>query len=308
MGKWGTSCRRAALVAGVAAVCAAGLVAPASADDGVDLPPDSDDWGTVIAGNKSCVQADSWIARVTGLGRMVNTAMFESHYPTMAEAPEEQGGGRDIVDLTAGGFGIGKVSALYTRSLGHRIPVDIGGGSTRDVPCGAYAQAGGGSVDVGIPYVANPFGATPMSPFGVHVDAVDVSATSEPGQPVKFRGGAASGYFSMFGQRIIDIPKIWPVNFGVRIPQDRSQPVLALAETNEQVTTDRLGRPTLDSSGHYFTDPSATSGYVNAIHASVLGGNAADVTVGHAAVLRDPANSEAPPCAVPNARCARPGK
>jgi hypothetical protein len=54
---------------------------------------------------------------------------------------------------------------------------------------------------------------------------------------------------------------------------------------NEQVTTDSQGKPTEDANGRYRFDPKATSGYANAAHVSVLGLNAIDVTVAHAAVV-----------------------
>jgi len=281
MGGWSTG-RRAAVVA---AAMIAGAVLPAAAQAAEG--PDSDDWGTIVKG-VHCAQSDAWIARVQGLQRTVDTALFEAHSPATPTAPEAQNGGQNLVNLTVPpGIGLGVVSALYSKALTDRLPTNSGGSGTVPAPCAAHARAGGGSVDVGVPYVAAPVaGGTQLSPIGVHVDAIDVEATSRPGHPVAFKGGAVSGYLSSFGRRIINIPKIWPVNFGVRVPADRSQPAFALATTNEQVTTDSEGKPTLDAKGHYKYDPTATSGYINGIHATVLGTTAADATVAHAAVIQ----------------------
>lgn len=286
MGGWSTVRRRTAVVASAAVMSLAGIVIPASAAQVAD-EPDGDEWGTVVPG-PHCAQANSWIARVEGIGKYVNTTLFETHSPPTPTAPEDRGGGDKLVNLTVPpGIGLGVVNALSTRAVTGRLPGTPGSPELVPVPCAAYARAQGASVDVGLPYIANPIqGGTQLSPLGVHVDAIDVDATAKPGQPVAFRGGAASAYLSVFGKRIIDIPKLWPVNFGVRIPADRSQAAFALATTNEQVTTDAKGMPTLDAKGHYMYDPTASSGYINAIHASVLGLNVVDANVGHAAVLQ----------------------
>src|ERR1051325_11043480 len=116
---WSTSRFRGLLAIGVAAACTVGIAGPASAD----LDPDANDWGTIVP-NAGCVQADSWIARVEGVGGAVNTALFESHFPTMPKAPDHQGGGGELVNLTVGGVGLGKISALSTRALGNSVPID----------------------------------------------------------------------------------------------------------------------------------------------------------------------------------------
>ncbi|MFJ8677616.1 hypothetical protein [Streptomyces sp. NPDC093589] len=58
--------------------------------------------------------------------------------------------------------------------------------------------------------------------------------------------------------------------------------------TKEQVYTDQQGNPidqtTAEKNG-------ATSGYTNAIHLSLLGAKGGDITIGHAAVIRDPAQT-----------------
>ncbi|MFC7305850.1 hypothetical protein ACFQVC_16685 [Streptomyces monticola] len=283
MASWRTSGPRALLTTGVALTAVAAAALPAQAF----VPPGSDDWGTVVD-TKDCVQADSWVVGVKGLGKIVDAKMFESHYPTTPKAPKQHAGGKDLINLAPHGLGIGKVSALYSRAMGHSHPATTSGG--RDVPARGevYADAGGAAVDVGVPYIENPSGGTQLSPIGVHVEGITVSAYSRPKKTVEFTGGAARGYVSVGGVRLIEIPPIWAVNLGVRIPQDYTKAPLALATTNEQVTTDEQGRPTKGKNGSYKYSPQATSGYVNAIHASVLGTDVADVTVGHAAVIRDP--------------------
>ncbi len=286
MRMWSTFSRWTAVTAAVSLTGLAAATLPAAA--GTDpIAPDSDDWGSVVP-SKQCGQADAWVARLTGLGKVVNASLFESSSPATPSAPEELGGGDKLVNLTLPpGIGLGVVSALHTRAVGDKLPGNIGQPNLVPAPCTAYAQAEGASVDVGLPYIASPVpGGTQMSPLGVHVDAISVDATALPGKPVKFRGGAAAGYISVLGNKIVDIPKLWPVNFGARIPADYKQPPFALASTNEQVTTKDDGSPTTDATGHYKYDPAARSGYVNAIHASVLGLNVVDATIGHAAVVR----------------------
>ncbi|GAB3674361.1 hypothetical protein GCM10027589_44340 [Actinocorallia lasiicapitis] len=297
MKRFGFLRNRAAVGAGLAAVCAITMAQPASAG----WEPDAEDWGTVVP-NAGCVQADAWVARVKGIGGSANSALFESHFPTLPTAPDHQGGGQDLINMTEAESGIGKGSALFTRAAGNKKPVDPGFAGTQlvDAPCGAYAEAGGASITVGLPYVPGP--TVPLSPIGVHLEGIVVSANSQPGSPVHLEGGITGGYISSFGVKQVTIPKVWAANFGLRVPADHAVPAVALAVTNEQVTTDNKGVPTLDSHGKYFLDPTATSGYVNAAHATVLGLNAADATVGHAAVLRDPALTTQ--CAIPGNRCA----
>ncbi|GAB3661861.1 hypothetical protein GCM10027589_24450 [Actinocorallia lasiicapitis] len=283
----GLPSRSALLAAGAAAACVAGLATPASAG----FTPDSDDWGVVVP-NAGCVHAEAFAAQVKGLGGSADSVMFQSHYPTLPTAPATAGGGSDLINLN----GFGKGTAIATRAVGHAYPGEPGVQNSALVPtpCGAYAEAQGASIDVGSPYVPNPTGGVPLSPFGIHLEAIAISAATAPGQPVKLHGGAAGGYISSFGKKVINIPKLWAANFGLRVPADYSQPAIALASTNEQVTTDSDGVPTLDASGHYKFDPTAASGYVNAAHASILGTNASDAIVGHAAVLRD-ASAPIPP-------------
>lgn len=314
MRNWKRLCGRAAVGTGIAAAALAAVVTPASAGD--DLIKRVDDWGTVSPSG-DCVQAQAWTIRVKGLNNALGgergSLLFPAHYPAIDGEPETNGG-KDIIRLP-----IGVVSALGSRAIGHKVPGSPGLPDVIPAPCHAYAEANGGQVDVGIPYVPPPplcpfpqpipGGVAPpdnkctqMSPVGVNVRAIRQTATAAPGKPVKFTGGAAGGYISFGGVRAINIPDTWPVNFGARIPDDRTQPALAAAMTNEQVTTDSQGRPTVGPDGHYKFDPTASSGYVNGAHATVFGTNVADVTVAHAAVLLDKTKLPAQPCA-PGERC-----
>ncbi|MFC7305848.1 hypothetical protein ACFQVC_16675 [Streptomyces monticola] len=289
MAAWHTTGLRAATAAGLAMTVAFTAAGTSSADE----PEPTYDWGTVVK-TKDGVQANSWIVGVTGIGRIVNARMFEAASPTTPKAPRKFEGGNDLVNLAPGGVGLGKVSALYARALTNEQPrAKSQGKQTLPYPGSSYANAGGGSVDIGVPYIAptTPEG-TQLSGIGVHVDAIDVHARSLPGKSVEFQGGAASGYISVAGQRIIDIPPIWAVNVGVKVAGAGDKPSPVLAMTNEQVTTDNKGVATKGKDGSYKYDPRATSGYVNAIHASVLGPDVADVTIGHAAVIRDPAKTD----------------
>ncbi|SDK53061.1 hypothetical protein [Streptomyces indicus] len=292
MSAWHTTGLRAATAAGLALSVAVGVAGTATAD----VKDPSYDWGTVVE-TPDGVQANAWVAGVTGVGRIVNARLFEAASPGTPKAPREMEGGNELVNLTAptpvGKVGLGKVSALYAKALTNKLPVSKSSKTTMPVPGAAYANAGGGSVDIGLPYVeSNVFAGTALTGFGVHVDAIDVHARSLPGRPVEFQGGAASGKITLFGTTVVEIPPIWAVNLGATIPATGDDAAPIIAQTNEQITTDNKGVPTKGKNGSYQYDPRATSGYVNAIHASVLGPNVADVTIGHAAVIRDPAKTD----------------
>lgn len=256
------------------------------------VPPTESDWGTVVPGGQR-PQSDAWIAKVRGLNGSVDTTLFESHYPEIPQAPSTRAGGKGLIDLTATpalpglpGTSIGVGSALYTNAIGDALPSTEGADDV-PFPGAAYAQAGGASIDVGLPYVPNALPeSVQLSPWGLHLDGIEVEATAKPGMPVAFSGrGPTSGYISSFGAKVVDVPTEFPPNFGVRIPADHSEPAIAQVELNEQVTVDSEGNPTVDAAGEYVFDPNASSGYVNAGHATVLGLNTADITIGHAAVL-----------------------
>ncbi|MER7173594.1 hypothetical protein [Streptomyces mesophilus] len=287
MSAWHTTGLRAATAAGLALTVAVTAMGTAHADE----KEPSYDWGTVVE-TKDGVQANAWVIGVTGIGRLINARLFESASPGTPKAPREMEGGNELINLAPGGVGLGKVSALYSKALTNKLPMNKSSKRTFPVPGASYANAGGGSVHIGLPYVENPFGGTPLSGLGVSVDAIDVHARSLPGRPVEFQGGAASGEITLFGTKIVEIPPIWAVNLGATIPGTGNDAAPIIAQTNEQITTDAKGVPTKGKNGSYAYDPRATSGYVNAIHASVLGPNVADVTIGHAAVIRDAAKTD----------------
>lgn len=252
-------------------------------------------WGRIDP-NAGCAQSAAWLARVKGIGGIVDTSLFEAHSPAIADAPEgKDGPGVDIPFI--GSFGAGTSTAFTDRPGAVESDALANNPAAKDkipVPCSAYAESGGGTVDMGLPFIPNPMTTAQnnlpsLSPIGLRATGIYVSALAVPGKPVLLQGGIGSALFSVFGTKVIDVPKVWPRNGGVRIPPDRTQTELASAFTNEQVTTDSRGMPTthmVNGRPEYFYDPLAISGYVNAFHLSALGTNVADATVGHAAVMR----------------------
>jgi hypothetical protein len=315
--------------AALAAVVTAGMlmsVVPSARADGVDGlpevmrgdPKDVSNWGTVMA-LPGCVQSDAWIARLKGLGGIVNTTLFQAHYPEFGQA-RKTAGGKALVDLKipdptrfTSGISFGQASGFYAKAIGNALPSTEISGDDVATTCAAYAEAGGAMIDVGLPGIpgfsfftgaanalgslinkVNPFrpGTSlswselrDSSPLRVHAEGIAVSARSVPGKPIEFAGNFAHGYIASFGKKFIDIPAKWPANFGVEVPTPFGPP-LALVTTNEQVTTNPNGTGTLaPGRSTYQYNPIAAGGYINAIHVTVLGTNAADLTVGHAAVL-----------------------
>ncbi|GAA1006402.1 hypothetical protein Aple_031610 [Acrocarpospora pleiomorpha] len=295
-------------------------------------PKDVSNWGTVMA-LPGCVQSDAWIARLKGLGGAVNTTLFQAHYPEFGQAGKTAGG-KALVDLKipdpnrfTSGISFGQASGFYAKAIGDALPSTEISGDDVATKCAAYAEAGGAMVDVGLPGIpgfsffsgaantrgglinkVNPFrpGTSPSwselrdsSPLRVHAEGIAVSARSVPGKPIEFAGNFAHGYIASFGKKFIDIPAKWPANFGVEVPTPFGPP-LALVTTNEQVTTNTNGTGTLaPGRSTYQHNPIAASGYINAIHVTVLGTNAADLTIGHAAVLNGTPAGPAQPVLLP---------
>ncbi|MCX5174597.1 hypothetical protein [Streptomyces virginiae] len=216
---------------------------------------------------------------------MSSAAIFESLFPASPQAPQIQRG-PGAVDLAPGGVRVGTAGSPFSRVLADALPSNTAGAADEPTPGAVFAQAGGAGFDIGIPYLPRPGGGIQLSPVGVHLDGVNTSAVSLPGKAVELAGHAAGGYVSIAGEKVADIPPGCPPNTAIRIPEDPSRPPVALLVVNEQVTTDSQGRPTLGKDGKYAFDPEATSGYVNVIHMSVLGNDVAEVTIGHAAVIR----------------------
>ncbi len=246
-------------------------------------------WGTVIP-NVPAPQSHAWLVRVDGI--IADKAVFASHYPVMPGAPEVRSGGSELIRLVPEAqaplipaVGLGVASGAYTKAIGNAV---AGNPGQMDLPYpgAAHAEAAATSIDVGVPYISNIIpGGKQLSLVGVHLEGVRVAVTSWR-QRLKFSGmGPVAGYVSLLGRPLLEVPTDYiEPNLGIRIPEDRSDPALAEVVLNEQVTTDSEGKPTEDANGRYEFDPRATSGYANAAHVSVLGLNAIDVTVAHAAV------------------------
>ncbi|KAF9149291.1 hypothetical protein DFQ26_002034 [Actinomortierella ambigua] len=141
-----------------------------------------------------------------------------------------------------------------------------------------------------------------LSPVGAHLHSCFAGALASPGKPVKFvtscdnadninaYGRDSPNYISSYGSKVADISAT-AVNTALRIPEDLTKPAIATVYINEQITTDIHGNPTTDENGRYKFDPTATSGYVNIVRIvssadSNTPGNV--LTMGHAAVIRDP--------------------
>ncbi|WP_083383660.1 hypothetical protein [Allokutzneria albata] len=272
------------LVAGLAVVAMVGTAAT-----GLAAPPGGTDWGTVVP-SQDGLQANGWGARAENFGGVLDERLFESADPTMPNAPQAQGSG-GVLTLAPGGKKLGKASALLTRSMRNSVPQSLGGKEKVPAAGVAYSDAGAasGDLEIALPKAAN---GTARPPLLVHLDVSRSTAVSRPGQPVRLDGGQARGHVTYAGTRI-DVPASWPANHRVRVPQDPSLPAVAMIVFNEQVTTDLKGRPTLGSDGRYLCDPKATSGYTNAVHITILGGDRpAEATINHAAVIRDPAKTD----------------
>lgn len=283
---WRTRAARLAVAGVLAGACVLGALAPALAADAPPPPPNSDDWGTIVP-NLPGPQADAWIVRVKGFGGIINSTLFESHDPPIPAAPNTFAGAEKGITIP----GLGIASGISTRALRNKLPSGTQGGPDVPYPGAAYARAEGGLVDIGFPYIPNPIpgmNQPSLSPLGFHADGIQVELWAKPGKPLTVKGAFGTAWMSMFGVKVVDAPAEWPENTVVRIPSDYSQPPVALAGFKEIVTTNNLGQPTLDAKGHYIYSRTASSGYENAGHASMLGTNAADVTVGHAAVLLGP--------------------
>lgn len=246
-------------------------------------------WGTVIP-NVPAPQSHAWLVRVDGI--IADKAVFASHYPVMPGAPKVRSGGSELIRLVPEAkaplipaVGLGVASGAYTKAIGNAVSGNPG---QMDLPYpgAAHAEAAATSIDVGVPYISNIIpGGRQLSLVGVHLEGVRVAVTSWR-QRLKFSGmGPVAGYVSLLGRPLLEVPTDYiEPNLGIRLPEDRSEPALAEVVLNEQVTTDSDGKPTENAKGRYEFDPKATSGYANAAHVSVLGLNAIDVTVAHAAV------------------------
>ncbi|MER5888852.1 hypothetical protein ABT160_33925 [Streptomyces sp. NPDC001941] len=285
--------RRAArllVAAGLGLAVTAAVAAPAGAAGTRAIPDPVADWGTVID-TEDCVQADAWALRVIKKGGLLaDSTSVEARYPSADGVPSSaQTLPGEVVDLRVLGVNLhaGQGVGVSSRALGH-TRIDASGDPVPQRGA-VYAETSAAMLETGHPYIPGIPGfkdGVQLSPVGVHLENVKVTAQAEPGKPVAMDVSSDGGYLSIAGHKIKPLPAVLPPNFGVRVPDDRNLPPLFTAVFNEQVTTDAKGRPT-----HHF-DPRATSGYANALHLSILGTHVADITVGHAAVLRDPARTD----------------
>ncbi|MET9517928.1 hypothetical protein [Streptomyces sp. NPDC002994] len=248
------------------------------------VQPSDNGWGIVAAGSHPS-QAHAWTAWLTGFGPQ-DSFFFQAHAPEAADAPGHASGRQTLHELKASGSALGKVAAPMSRAARNALLSPSAGPDVSAERGTAHADSRLASGDVALAYAVDPDGGAPLSPFGVHVEAATAEAVTKPGQPVTLASGARHAYVTSAGRKVATVPAEWPVNFSVRIPADTSQPVAALVVFNEQVTTDAQGRPTLGKDGRYAYDPKSTSGYVNAVRLTVYGERRAELTMGHAAVLR----------------------
>ncbi|WP_459803943.1 hypothetical protein [Herbidospora sp. RD11066] len=252
-------------------LAAALTLSPAHADS-------ADEWGVVLP-DAGCAQAHSWVARVQGQNGVLDATVLGAHSPAIALAPAEQGaaGTRTIP-------GVGSVTGGYARTLA-------------GTNCASHAEAGGSAVEIGVPHVAGAAGGYSLSPVGLRFGGFTVSATSTPGDRVRFGGQIVNGVVTSLGRKVLDLPVNMPANVGLRIPSDPGRPAFAQVVFNEQVTTTADGTPARGSAG---------SGWINAARITVLGPVATDVTIGHAAVIgTGPDGVLDFPCVGGAARCAQ---
>ncbi|WP_062429190.1 hypothetical protein [Herbidospora daliensis] len=249
------------------AVTLALTVVPAHADS---------EWGVVLP-DAGCAQSQSWVARVRGQSGVLDATVLAAHSPAVPLAPKEQGaaGARTIP-------GVGTVIGGYARTL-------VGAG------CSAHAEAGGSALEVGVPHVAGP--GVSLSPVGLRFDGFAVTATSVPGEGARFGGQIVNGVVTSLGRTVLTLPASLRANVGLRVPADPALPAIAQVVFNEQVSTAADGTPVSGATG---------SGWVNAARVTLLGPVAADVTIGHAAVIgAGPDGVLEFPCAEGAARCGR---
>ncbi|MFW3470048.1 hypothetical protein ACN24M_00885 [Streptomyces microflavus] len=248
-------------------------------------------WGTV-APTANGVQSNACVVGAVKVGRITKAQAHETATPTTPKAPRQQETLPAIGPLVLGGVNLGKVSGVRSCALTHKVARSGADSQSVPTPGAAYANVGAGSVDVDVPDVegASSEGAQ-LSGVGVHVSDVDVQAQALPGKPVEFQCNIVSGQVSIAGAPVLSFPLVVPANFSTTLPKDGDSPVLVVL--NEQITTDEKGIPTRGSNGAYQDDPSATSGYVNAVRICVPGTDISEIVIGHAAVIRDPATTDA---------------
>lgn len=297
--------RRVAFTVAAVGVPMAALAPPAASNSG---PSASDDWGRVAPGGL-CAQSTAWLKASQNALGMIVYKILETHSPALPGAPEERLDHREKVSLhmpPEDGIWVGNYSKVFSRSYTGKYDKDPGTKRWVSEPCAAYAESGSQWSDFGFPYFPPVFPGLPSnSPVGFRMENIRSSAIGRPGKPAQFKTTADTLWISVLGIKY-DAPKtrgnVMEPNHGFRIPLDRTKPPLGSIMANEQVSTDAKGNPTVDSTGAYQFDATASSGYVNGGHFTLLGATAVDWAVFHAGVLTS--NDGVMPCSV-TSRCTK---
>ncbi|KAF9151884.1 hypothetical protein DFQ26_001104 [Actinomortierella ambigua] len=249
-------------------------------------------WGGPIANNKG-IEALGWLA---GVGSEPDDylQLFAAASPARPATPEGVVYSDDLVYLASPFRPIGVVSRIAVRAYTDKIPTTTTGSATTPANGTASVDVTIENLDASTLYIqhSDPSGVQ-LSSVGVHLEACVAGALASPGKPVKFvtSCGGSSNYISSYGSKVAEIPST-AVNMELRIPADMTKFAIATVYINEQITTDIHGNPTTDKDGRYKFDPTATSGYVNIVRivSPANSDTPGDIlTLGHAAVIRDPA-------------------
>ncbi|KAF9152539.1 hypothetical protein DFQ26_000854 [Actinomortierella ambigua] len=248
-------------------------------------------WGGPIANDKG-IEALGWLASI---GNQPGNYLqfFAAASPARPTATKGVVTVDNRANLVRNGRSIGVVSRFAVRAYTDSIPAASTGTATTPANGTATVDVFLGNLDAASNYIQNPNFGAQLSPVGVHLEACTARALASPGKPVKFvtSCGGGSNYISSYGSKVAEIPAA-AVNLELRIPEDWTKPAIATVYINEQITTDIHGNPTTDKNGRYKFDPKATSGYVNIVRivSSADSDTPGDIlTLGHAAVVRDPA-------------------
>ncbi|MFI7336941.1 hypothetical protein ACIBUY_03255 [Streptomyces sp. NPDC050085] len=273
-----TSRRTPARTAGALALAACAVTLTCAPVEAAASPAGTDSWGTVLQ-TDSPVQADAWSVRISGRSGLLVSGDTRAHFPAFDGAPSGHDDRDKEARLSYKAQPIGVLDEPYTSTEAT--------GAKKD---GVRAETTFHSIDLASPYRPGPQGAAPHGDVGIALDKVRVVADSTPGHTVRFTTSVASGTVYAGGKAVHRLDgKKWRPNTGLRFPSAENVPPVLVATVNEQITTDDQGHPTTDATGSsYRFDPSATSGYANALHMTVLSPEVADFTIGHAAVLRRP--------------------
>ncbi|KAF9151063.1 hypothetical protein DFQ26_001378, partial [Actinomortierella ambigua] len=216
--------------------------------------------------------------------------LFAAASPARPTATKEVVTSDGYVNLVRNGRSIGVASQFTVRAYTDSIPAASTGSATTPANGTASVDIAVGSLDAAPNYISNPNGGVQLSPVAVHLEACTARALASPGKPVQLVTGCTgrSNYISSRGVKVADIPATAD-NMVVRIPEDTTEPPIAFVFVNERITTDIHGNPTTDENGRYKFDPTATSGYVNIARIASIDDSFDVLTLGHAAVVRDPA-------------------